>query len=60
MYRKIDLTQWSDKAKKKIKLLGQELYLAKYDDFVPEDQLKLGWIHFSKSKDEADKVIAPK
>lgn len=58
MERKIDLTEWSDKAKKKIKLLGQELYLAKCDDFVPEDQQKLGWIHFSKSKDEADKEIA--
>lgn len=60
MYRKIDLTGWSDKAKKKIKLLGQELYLAKCDDFVPEDQLKLGWIHFSKrfkkTKDEAEKL----
>lgn len=58
MDRKIDLTGWSDTAKKKIKLLGQELYLAKCDDFVPEDQQKLGWIHFSKSKDEADKEIA--
>lgn len=60
MDRKINLTQWSDKAEKKIKLLGQELYVAKCDDFVPEDQFKLGWIHFSKrfknTKDETEQL----
>lgn len=42
----------NDTAKKKIKLSGQELYVAKCDDFVPEDRQKLGWIHFSKSNEE--------
>lgn len=53
-----NLQKWSDKATKEIKLLKKPLYVAKCDDFVPEDSDKLGWVHFSRitSKDNKPKA----